>query len=525
MPAQPLQPGDPAELGGYRLLGRLGAGGMGAVYLGRGRDGRPVAVKVIRPDLASEAEFRGRFRSEVNRARAVPSFCTAPVLDADPDHATPYLVVEYVDGPDLAEVIDDRGPLSGGELDSVAIGVATALAAIHGAGVIHRDLKPRNVLFALGSPKVIDFGIARPFEATSNHTGTDQMVGTVSYMAPERFDTDGPGTGPAADVFAWGVLITYAGTGRTPFAADSPAATAARILTQPPELGRLPAPLRGIVARTLAKNPADRPTAAQLLELLLDTGSHRTAELTGGTDLRRAAQAARAGAAPRRRRGRGLTVAAAALVALAAAGAWALKDRHPAAAPVPEAGPSPSATPAGRLLIGDRLDQPGRWSAATDELGTCAFADGRMVVTARGSGANSCPGPADRIAGDQSIAVTVALLGAHSCGWIGFRRVSDDLGYNLFLCAGHVTLSRDADDNRSTLSTVRSPVLAGGGDHRVELRLRGGVATVEVDGLPVGRAPVTDRRLRTGHVELGLETDDQSPDGTVAFRDAEIRRL
>ncbi|WP_305783816.1 serine/threonine-protein kinase [Symbioplanes lichenis] len=514
MPTQPLQPGDPVELGGYRLLGRLGAGGMGAVYLGRGRDGRPVAVKVIRPDLASQAEFRGRFRSEVNRARAVPSFCTAPVLDADPDHATPYLVVEYVDGPDLAEVVDERGPLSGGELDSVAIGVATALAAIHGAGVIHRDLKPRNVLFALGTPKVIDFGIARPFEATSHHTHTDQMVGTVSYMAPERFDTDGPGVGPAADVFAWGVLITYAGTGRTPFAADSPAATAARILTQPPELGRLPAPLRGIVARTLAKDPAARPTAAQLLELLLDTGSH------SAPDLRRAARAA---VTPRRRHGRTLAVAAAAVTVLGAAGAWALTSRQPAPAPAPPV--AATSAPAGRLLIGDRLDQPGRWTAADDEFGTCSFAAGRMVVTARGSGANSCPGPEDQIAGDQSITVTVALLDPRSCGWIGFRRTSDDLGYNLFLCAAHVTLSKDADDNRSTLSTVRSPVLAGGGDHRVDLRLRGGVATVEVDGLPVGRGAVNDRRLRTGRVELGLETDDTSPDGRVAFRSVEIRKL
>ncbi|UQU63839.1 serine/threonine protein kinase [Couchioplanes caeruleus] len=180
----PLLPGDPTELGGYELLGRLDQGGMGAVFLGRDAGGRLVAVKMIRPEYAYDPEFRGRFRSEVNQARQVPPFCTAEVLDADPDHPTPYLVVEYVDGPTLSEVIARNGPLSGGNLHSVAVGVATALAAIHGAGVIHRDLKPGNVLLALGTPKVIDFGIARAFEATSRHTQTDRMVGTVAYMAP-----------------------------------------------------------------------------------------------------------------------------------------------------------------------------------------------------------------------------------------------------------------------------------------------------------------------------------------------------
>src|SRR4051812_22222087 len=254
--SKPLRAGDAVRIGGYDLVGRLGEGGMGTVFLGRGPDERPVAIKTVRPEYAHDQEFRGRFRSEVNRARQVPPFCTAEVLDADPDHPTPYLVVEYVDGPSLAEVIAEHGPLSGGNLQSVAVGVATALAAIHGAGVIHRDLKPANVLFAMGTPKVIDFGIARAFEVTSQHTRTDQMVGTVAYMAPERFDTDHhTPVGPAADVFAWGVVVTYAGCGRTPFQADSPAATAARILTQPPDLGGLPATLQHIVARTLAKDP------------------------------------------------------------------------------------------------------------------------------------------------------------------------------------------------------------------------------------------------------------------------------
>jgi eukaryotic-like serine/threonine-protein kinase len=266
----PLRPGERTSLGRYELLGRLGEGGMGTVYLGRDHSGRPVAIKVIRAEYAYEEEFRGRFRSEVARAQQVPPFSTAEVLDADPDHDPPYLVVEYVDGPSLAAVIKERGPLSGAALHGVAVGIATALTAIHGAGVIHRDLKPGNVLFPLGGVKVIDFGIARAFEATSHHTGTDQMVGTVAYMAPERFDpANGRQVTPAADVFSWGAVVQYAATGRTPFAADSPPATAMRILTQPPDLSGLPDFLHDVVERSLAKEPQDRPTARDLLDVLL----------------------------------------------------------------------------------------------------------------------------------------------------------------------------------------------------------------------------------------------------------------
>src|SRR3982751_5736567 len=275
--SEPLRPRDPRSLGEYELIGRLGEGGMGTVYLAKDKAGGHVAVKVIRAALAPDDEFRRRFRSEVARVQQVPPFCTAEVLDADPDHDQPYLVVEFVDGPTLADVVEELGPLTSANLHSVAIGVATALTAIHGAGVIHRDLKPRNVLLAPGSPKVIDFGIARALEATGGNTSPDQMVGTVAYMAPERFglEADSPLT-PAADVFAWGGVVAYAGTGRTPFAADSPPATAARILTQPPDLTGLSGPLRDLVARALHKDPADRPSARELLDSLLD-GTQRPA--------------------------------------------------------------------------------------------------------------------------------------------------------------------------------------------------------------------------------------------------------
>ncbi|MEU8111250.1 protein kinase [Micromonospora sp. NPDC048947] len=283
-----LRLGDPARLGGYEVLDRLGDGGMGSVFLARSPQGRLVAVKVVRAELSHDEEFRGRFRSEVNRARQVPPFCTAEVLDADPDHDPPYLVVEYVDGPSLAEVVRTQGPLEAARLHSIAVGVATALTAIHGAAVIHRDLKPANVLVAPGGIKVIDFGIARAFEATSQHTRTNQMVGTLSYMAPERFDTtSGRPAGPAADIFAWGALVAYAATGRSPFGGDSPTATAMRILTQPPDLTGLDGPLRELVSRALEKDPAARPTARELLDGLLTAaspvGAGGPAELPGAT--------------------------------------------------------------------------------------------------------------------------------------------------------------------------------------------------------------------------------------------------
>ncbi|SDS59268.1 serine/threonine protein kinase [Actinoplanes derwentensis] len=276
--SMPLRAGDPTELGRYELVGRLGEGGMGTVYLGRGPDGRLVAIKMVRSEFAHETEFRGRFRSEVNRAKQVPPFSTAEVLDADPDHEPPYLVVEYVDGPSLAAEVKEKGPLPGAALHGVAVGIATALTAIHGAGVIHRDLKPGNVLFARGGIKVIDFGIARAFEATSQHTRTDQMVGTVAYMAPERYDPVGgrPVTA-AADIFAWGAVVAFAATGRTPFAGESAAATAMRILTQEPDLAGVPESLAGVVAWALAKEPDDRPTARELLDLLLAGATQRPA--------------------------------------------------------------------------------------------------------------------------------------------------------------------------------------------------------------------------------------------------------
>ena len=258
------------RIGHYRLLEILGEGGMGVVHLASDQQGRKVAIKVLRPQVAGDATALRRLAREVDTMRRVHSPHVAEILDADVTAERPYIVTQYVPGRTLEEAVFDGGPMDGRPLQRLATGLASALAAIHGAGVIHRDLKPANVLFALGGLKVIDFGIARPLEATSQHTRTDQMVGTVAYMAPERFDEE-PGlrVSPASDIFAWGAVVAFAATGRTPFAGDSAPATAMRILTQPPTLTGLPAPLRGIVAGTLAKDPAERPTARELLDLLL----------------------------------------------------------------------------------------------------------------------------------------------------------------------------------------------------------------------------------------------------------------
>jgi len=277
----PLRPEDPRRLGAYELTARLGEGGMGRVYLGRSPAGQLVAVKMIRTDVAKGEEFRRRFRGEVARARQVPPFCTAEVLDADPDHDPPYLVIEYVDGPDLGTVVRERGPLSPANLYGLAIGVATALTAIHGAGVIHRDLKASNVLLAPGSPRVIDFGIAREVDTTARQTSTGELIGTVAYMAPERLEPAGRELTRAADVFAWGVVVAYAGTGRVPFPADSLPAMAVRILTQEPDLAGLTAELRDLVAEALAKDPARRPSARDLLDRLLVSGHQGVARAAG----------------------------------------------------------------------------------------------------------------------------------------------------------------------------------------------------------------------------------------------------
>ncbi|TDD25163.1 DUF4389 domain-containing protein [Actinomadura sp. KC06] len=265
--AEPLEQDEPRVLGPYRLLGRLGRGGMGTVYLGAEPDGRRVAVKVVNRELAGEAAFLARFRREVTAARRVHRFCTAPVLDAGLDQDPPYIVTEYIDGPSLEKAVDGKGPLPGSDLEGVAVGVATALAAIHGAGIVHRDLKPANVLLSSTGPRVIDFGIARALDAPDGPTRTGQFVGTPAYIAPEVLR--GEPVEQASDVFSWGCVVAYAGTGRPPFQGKTVAETFHRIGNDEPDLDGLDPRLRDVVAAALGKDPRGRPTARQILTRLV----------------------------------------------------------------------------------------------------------------------------------------------------------------------------------------------------------------------------------------------------------------
>ncbi|WP_017623467.1 serine/threonine-protein kinase [Nocardiopsis chromatogenes] len=265
--AKPLRTGDPRELGDYTVLGRLGRGGMGTVYLARTPEGRRVAVKLIHPDLTDDEDFRRRFAREVESARRVARFSTAGVLDARLEGEPLFIVSEYVPGPNLAEAVAAEGPMTGGTLDGLAMGVAAALTAIHGAGVIHRDLKPANVLLSSVGPKVIDFGIARAMEDDGAVTRSSQLMGTPAYLAPELIA--GQDITPASDIFSWGCLVAFAGTGRAPFDAPSVPAVLHQITSMAPELGDLEPPLRDMVAAALSKDPAERPTAQQLLNRLV----------------------------------------------------------------------------------------------------------------------------------------------------------------------------------------------------------------------------------------------------------------
>ncbi|WP_051108948.1 serine/threonine-protein kinase [Actinomadura flavalba] len=261
---------DPEQVGRYRIEGRLGSGGMGAVFLGRSPGGRAVAVKVIRPELAGDAEFRRRFAVEVDAARRVGGFHTAPIVDADPDGDPPYLVTAHVAGPSLADALDLDGPLPEAGLLALGAGLAEALDAVHRAGIAHRDLKPSNIILAADGPRVIDFGIARALDATSL-TRTGASAGTPGYMAPEQ--VTGDASGPAADVFALGVVLCRA-AGVAPFGEGPTHALLYRVVHGEPDLDGLPASLRDVVAACLAKDPDARPGPAALVERLAAPGAH-----------------------------------------------------------------------------------------------------------------------------------------------------------------------------------------------------------------------------------------------------------
>ncbi|OIK05440.1 protein kinase domain-containing protein [Streptomyces monashensis] len=309
----PLSTGDPESIGGYTLLGRLGAGGMGVVYLGVSASGRQVAVKLAHGPYAEEEEFRTRFRQEVAAARRVSGAFTAPVVDADPDAVRPWMATLYVPGRNLAEVVEQDGPLSRPQLRALGLGLTEALRDIHRAGLVHRDLKPRNVLMTEDGPRVIDFGISRAADNQSLTT-TGRMIGTPPFMSPEQLAAPRDVTA-ASDVFALGSLLVFAAVGTGPFDADSPYITGYQVVHGTPDLDGVPEALLGIVERCLDKDPAARPDVTDIHRMLqaLPESDVAGSPTTGQPAPPRAGQSGN----PRRRRARMLLTGLGAALAVA----------------------------------------------------------------------------------------------------------------------------------------------------------------------------------------------------------------
>ena len=283
MTMQTLGAGDPQRIGPYVLTGRLGAGGMGSVYLGWDPSGRPAAVKVVRTDFLADPDFRARFRREISSARRVSGPWISRVLDADPDAESPWLATEYVAGPTLDAAVTRFGPLPTETVAVLAQCLGQALQAVHAAGVVHRDIKPNNILLAADGPRIIDFGIARATDdtkLTATHAG---VLGVAGFIAPERIERQA--MLPAGDVFAGGVVLAFAATGKLAFGSGEPVTVAYRVVHGEPDLADLPEELRPLVAGCLAKDPDAAPgrgaagrrgrPAARRQRLARRAGGHR----------------------------------------------------------------------------------------------------------------------------------------------------------------------------------------------------------------------------------------------------------
>jgi predicted Ser/Thr protein kinase len=263
---RPLELGDPSTVGRYRLLGRVGTGGMGVVYLGLAADVGLVAIKTLHPSYADLDDQRRRFTAEARYAERVPAY-TARLIEDATSEIRPYIVIEYIEGPPLSHVVEEDGPLPAARLHEVASGVAAALTAVHEAGLVHRDLKPANVLLAEGGPRIIDFGIAHEVDAISGNTQVGVIMGSPGWIAPERL-LGGPAVA-ASDVFSWGCLVAFAATGRHPYGGSDGEELAHRILNGVPDLRGLTTRLHALVAAALARDPAMRPAAGEILRELV----------------------------------------------------------------------------------------------------------------------------------------------------------------------------------------------------------------------------------------------------------------
>ncbi|GIH23822.1 hypothetical protein Aph01nite_21320 [Acrocarpospora phusangensis] len=440
---RPLRPGDPEQLGGYRLTGVIGEGGQGTVFHGETAAGDPVAVKVLHARFLGRADAERRFFNEVAAARRVAEFCTARVIDADVTHDRPYIVSEYVAGESLDALVRREGPRDAGALDRLAVGTAAALAAVHRAGIVHRDFKPANVLLGADGPRVIDFGIAQLVDAAGTEAG--RVQGSPAYMSPEQLAGRRPG--PSTDVFSWAVTISFAATGRPAFGDDSIPAVMNRIMRREPDLTGVPVRLRGVLSDCLAKDPAARPSAAQLLMTLVHLADE--------------AEPPRAGPVPRWALG---TLAAVALAAAGVAVAVPLWPRAPA--PVPAVAAPMSLATAGPGF-GEPLGTP--FAGHTGEvlsLVPATLGDRPVVVSAGRDGTvlvsdvrtGAAVGPARRV---DALAISSLALG-------------DLAGRQVLVCGGYgkgVWLSDLATGSELAYGGASGDVVA--------------LATARVDGRPV----------------------------------------
>ncbi|THA36765.1 serine/threonine-protein kinase [Streptomyces sp. A1547] len=353
---QPLEAGEPRTIGAYRLLGRLGSGGMGRVYLGRSTGGRTVAVKIVHPHFASDEEFRARFRREVEAARRVGGEWTAPVLDADPEAPVPWVATGYVAGPSLGGAVASYGPLPEASVRAVGEGLARALVAVHGLGLVHRDVKPSNVMLTLDGPRLIDFGIARATDGTASLTSTGVSIGSPGYMSPEQIL--GKGVTGAADVFSLGAVLAFAATGQPPFTGDNSATLLYKVVHEPPDLDAVPAGgLRELIAACLAKAAADRPAPEAMAQALAGSLS-----APGWLPAPLVEEASRA---------------AVALLDLEAAPAGPVAEAAPAPAAEPASGPVPfTASSYGGPAVGFGAPDPSYGSAAVSGAGSAGSSYG-----------------------------------------------------------------------------------------------------------------------------------------------------
>ncbi|MCA1279071.1 serine/threonine-protein kinase [Saccharopolyspora sp. 7B] len=456
---QPLLAGEPNRVGDYRLLARIGGGAMGAVYLARSRGGRGVAIKIVRPELADDGEFRERFRREVEMARSVGGFWTATVIDADTEADQPWLATEYVPGPTLHRAVADHGPLPEQTVRSLAAGLAEALGAIHRAGLVHRDLKPGNVLLGPDGPRVIDFGISRAM-SSSALTATGIFLGTPGFFSPEQ--TVGTDVGPPSDVFSLGAVLMFAATGAGPFGNENTAAMLYRVVHNEPDLDALPPGLRPLIGGCLAKDPAARPTPGQLLDQVGEASPQNdswlpaeiTAVITEHTSqLKQASEAPSAppAAPPRPTRQRG-------------GGDWSAAPAAPAK-PIIPARPKPTA----------QQPEAGRGTAAPARIAPSRPAVPIDRVRADG------PGPVFTTGGRLGALVSAALM-------FGLIHLVLQIGPT-------------ADDELWALTSFGMLLLTISGALSLAKALLPGLRLkVSADGLRVSRSPLLTREIPWSHV-------------------------